>query len=196
MDPDIDAGYMAATFPSTKSAIFLLHRGADHIWYLCPVTIAGDQEWLLVNVECGYCQLVIAPEKTPIYIADVALNAIEVHLPSDRDEDNVSASLSGDDVSWHTAEVMPKHVALRYAEARKRIGRCKDVHDAEDVLEQLNAKPLTINGRTFAPTEALEGLLLELADRFRQYNQTTPWWKQWWHAKAGCQPWLEQTESH
>lgn len=33
-DPANDAGYMAATFPSTKSAIFLLHRGADHIWPL------------------------------------------------------------------------------------------------------------------------------------------------------------------
>ncbi|MBK5969092.1 MULTISPECIES: trimeric intracellular cation channel family protein [Thiorhodovibrio] len=41
MDPDIDAGYMAATFPSTKSAIFLLHRGADHIWYLLFPYIDG-----------------------------------------------------------------------------------------------------------------------------------------------------------
>jgi hypothetical protein len=125
-------------------------------WYLCPVTVAGKQEWLLVNVEFGYCQMVIAPEITPAYIADIALDVIEYHLPDGRDEDNVSVSLNIDDVTWHTAEKMPEHVAKRYQEARQRVARCKSVHDAEDVMERLNDKPLSVNGRTFAPTKIKE----------------------------------------
>jgi len=61
---------------------------------------------------------------------------------------------------------------------------------AEDVLDELNDTPLTIGSSTFAPTEGLEGLLLELADNFRHYVQTTPWWKVWWDAKRDRQPWL------
>lgn len=152
--------------------------------------MAGELEWLLVNIEFGYCALVIAPEKTPSYIVEAALTAIEYHMPDDRDEDNVSVSLSGDDVTWHTATKMPEHVGLRYQHAVKLIRKCKNVHDADDALDKLNEKPLTIGSRTFAPTEGLEGLLEELADNFRHYIETTPWWKVWWHAKMDRQPWL------
>lgn len=165
-------------------------RRVGFSWYLCPVTLANAREWLLINVEFGYCQLVVAPEKTPDYITDAAITAIECHLPDDRDDDNVSISRSGGDVSWHTADTMPVHVAECYQQAMQRLSKCKDVHDAEDVLDELNDTPLTIGSSTFAPTEGLEGLLLELADNFRHYVQTTHWWKVWWDAKRDRQPWL------
>ena len=33
-------------------------RRVGFSWYLCPVTVANAREWLLVNVEFGYCDLV------------------------------------------------------------------------------------------------------------------------------------------
>lgn len=166
-------------------------RRVGFSWYLCPARVAGELEWLLVNIEFGYCQLVIAPAKSPAYITEAALTAIEHHMPDERDEDNVSVSLSGDDVTWHTATKMPEHVGLRYQQALKLIKKCKDVHDADDALDKLNDTPLTIGSRSFAPTEGMEGLLEELADNFRHYVETTPWWKVWWHARVDRQPWLE-----
>ncbi len=165
-------------------------RQVGFSWYLCPVIVADKSEWLLVNIEFGYCQLVIAPDKTPNHIADAAISAIEHHLPDDRDEDNVSVSLSRDDVSWHTATQMFEHVGLRYQEALKILRKCSDIHNADDALEKLNETPLKLHGRSFTPTEGLEGLLLELAENYRHYVETTPWWKVWWHAKTDRQPWL------
>ena len=180
---------LAGPFASERS-ITPYERQDGFSWYLCPVVVADKSEWLLVNVEFGYCQLVIAPDKTPNHIADAAISAIEHHLPDDRDEDNVSVSLSSDDVSWHTATQMPEHVGLRYQEAHKILRKCADIHDADDALEKLNETPLKLHGRTFTPTEGLAGLLLELADNFRHYVETTPWWKVWWHAKMDRQPWV------
>ena len=184
LHPDI-VGQFALDKPVTT-----YDRQVGFSWYLCPVIVADKSEWLLVNVEFGYCQLVIAPDKTPNHIADAAISAIEHHLPDDRDEDNVSVSLSSDDVSWHTATQMPEHVGLRYQEAHKILRKCADIHDADDALEKLNETPLKLHGRTFTPTEGLAGLLLELADNFRHYVETTPWWKVWWHAKMDRQPWV------
>lgn len=151
-----------------------------------------DQEWLLINVAFGYCALVIAPEITALYIGDAAISAVEYHFPDEREEDNVSVSRSGDDVTWHTAEKMPEHVGLQYQQAQRRVGKCRTVHEADEALERLNEKPVTIGGRTYAPTEGLEGLLLELADRFRDYMDTTPWWKLQWHLLTRKEaPWLD-----
>ena len=161
-------------------------------WYLCPVTVADKPEWLLVNVEFGYCQLVIAPEKTPIYIGDAAITVIENHLPEARDDDNVSVSLSGDDISWHTANKMPEHVTKRYQQAVALLRSCKDLNDADDALDGLNDLPLTIGGKVFAPVEGLEGLLLELADDYRSYIESTPWWKLQWHIWTRKEaPWIK-----
>lgn len=184
LHPDI-VGQFALDKPVTP-----YERQVGFSWYLCPVIVADNSEWLLVNVEFGYCQLVIAPEKTALHIGDAAIRAIENHLPEDRDEDNVSVSLSTDDVSWHTATQMPEHVAQRYQRALQVLRKSKDVHEADDALDKLNEIPINLHGRSFAPTEGLEGLLLELADNFRHYVETTPWWKVWWHAKMDRQPWV------
>ncbi len=186
LHPDI-VGQFALDKPVTT-----YDRQVGFSWYLCPVIVADKSEWLLVNVEFGYCQLVIAPEKTPLHIGDAAIRAIEDHLPEDRDEDNVSVSLSTDDVSWRTATQMPEHVGLRYQEAHKILRKCADIHDADDALEKLNETPLKLHGRTFTPTEGLAGLLLELADNFRHYVETTPWWKLQWHVWTKKVPWLAQ----
>ena len=132
LHPDI-VGQFALDKPVTT-----YDRQVGFSWYLCPVIVADKSEWLLVNVEFGYCQLVIAPETSPVYITEAALTAIEHHMPDDRDEVNVSISRSGGDVSWHTADTMPVHVAERYQQAMQRLSKCKDVHDAEDVLDELN----------------------------------------------------------
>ena len=184
LHPDI-VGQFALDKPVTP-----YERQVGFSWYLCPVIVADNSEWLLVNVEFGYCQLVIAPEKTALHIGDAAIRAIENHLPEDRDEDNVSVSLSTDDVSWHTATQMPEHVAQRYQRALQVLRKSKDVHEADDALDKLNEIPINLHGRTFTPTEGLAGLLLELADNFRHYVETTPWWKVWWHAKMDRQPWV------
>lgn len=186
LHPDI-VGQFALDNPVTP-----YERQVGFSWYLCPVTVANAQEWLLVNVEFGYCQLVIAPDKTPLHIVDAASSAIEHHLPEDRDEDNVSVSLRSDDVSWHTAPQMPEHVGQRYEQALKILRKCSDIHDADDALDKLNETPLKLHGRSFAPVEGLEGLLEELADNFRHYVETTPWWKVWWHVWTKKAPWLAQ----
>lgn len=186
LHPDI-VGQFALDKPVTR-----YERQVGFSWYLCPVTVGNAQEWLLINIEFGYCQVVLAPQKNPLHIADAAISAIECHLPQDRDEDNVSVSLSGDDVTWHTATQMPEHVGQRYRQALKILRQCGDIHDADDALERLNDTPLKLHGRTFTPTEGLEGLLLELADNFRHYVETTPWWKVWWHAKMDRQPWVAE----
>jgi len=165
-------------------------RRVGFTWYLCLVKIANAQEWLLVNVEFGYCAL--ADSGSAADIERAALAAIDLHLPDERNDDNVSVSFNPDDSSWHTADKMPEHVAKRYQQALKQIRKCMDSLDAEDKIEQLNDTPLTVGGRTFTPAEGLEGLLLELADHFSHYAKTTPWWKVWWHAKADRQPWLAQ----
>ena len=185
LHPDI-VGQFALDKPVTP-----YERQVAFSWYLCPVIVADNSEWLLVNVEFGYCQLVIAPEKTPIHIADAAITAIEYHLPEGRDDDNVSVSLSGDDVSWHTADQMPEHAAQRYQQALRRVRTYLDIHAADDALDRLNATPLTIGSKTFTPTEGLEGVLLALADAYRTYIETTPWWKQQWHfLTKGDAPWV------
>ena len=161
-------------------------------WYLCPATVGDDQEWLLINVALGYCTLVIAPETTALDIGEAAIGAIEYHLPDEREEDNVSVSLSGDDVAWHTAERMPEHVGLQYQQAQRLVAKCQTVHEADEALEGLNERPVTIGGRTFAPREGLEGVLLELADRYRDYIEHTPWWTLQWHLLIRKEaPWLD-----
>jgi|GEM_PF-878167 len=165
-------------------------RRVGFTWCVCPVKIANAREWLLVNVEFGYCAL--ADSGSAADIEEAALAAIDLHLPDERTDDNVSVSFNPDDTSWHTADKMPEHVAKRYQQALKQIRKCMDSLDAEDEIEQLNDTPLTVGGRTFIPAEGLEGLLLELVDHFSHYAKTTPWWKVWWHAKADQQPWLAQ----
>ena len=152
-------------------------------WYLCPATVAGEQEWLLVNGEFGYVELVDTCDAEAIEQA--VLDVIEQHLPDGKD--NVSVSFDPEHISWHTADKMPEHVALRYQQALKLLGNHED---ATDELDQLNDTPLTLGGRTFAPSEGLDGLLQELADDFRHYIETTPWWKLQWHLWTRKRPWL------
>lgn len=163
-------------------------RRVGFTWYVCPVKIANEQEWLLVNAEFGYCAL--ADTGSAPDIERAALDAIDLHLPDEREDDKVSVSFNPDSIRWHTAAKMPEHVAKRYEQALKQIRKCSNCHDAEDEIEQLNDTALTVGGRTFTPAEGLEGLLLELADHYSHYIKTTPWWKVWWHAKADRQPWL------
>ena len=68
LHPDI-VGQFALDKPVTP-----YERQVAFSWYLCPVIVADNSEWLLVNVEFGYCQLVIAPDKTPNHIADAAVS--------------------------------------------------------------------------------------------------------------------------
>jgi len=81
-------------------------RRVGFTWYLCPVKIANAQEWLLVNVEFGYCAL--ADSGSAADIERAALAAIDLHLPDERNDDNVSVSFNPDDSSWHTADKMPE----------------------------------------------------------------------------------------
>jgi hypothetical protein len=159
-------------------------------WYLCLIIVANQNEWLLVNIEFGYCDLVEINDVTEI--KQSVLDSIEYHLPDDRDEDNVSVSFDPDDISWHTASKMPEHVAQRYQQVVKLMHKCKDHFDAADAIERLNDTNIKIHGRTFTPREGLEGLLLELADNYQHYIETTPWWKLYWHAWTNKSPWLEQ----
>ena len=185
LHPDI-VGQFALDKPVTP-----YERQVAFSWYLCPVIVADNSEWLLVNVEFGYCDLV-GKGNAAVDIEEAVLDVIDCHQPYERDDDNVSVSFDPGDITWHTATKMPEHVGLRYQQALKLIRKYKDRWDAVDEIERLNEKPLTIGGRTFAPTEGLQGLLEELADNFRHYVETTPWWKAWWDATRDRQPWLAQ----
>ena len=161
-------------------------------WYLCPVTLFKQSEWLLINVEFGVCQLVKKPNATALAVEEAAITAIDHHLPVDRDEDNVSVSYRPNDVTWHTATKIPEHVGMRYLQAQQLLGKCIDRFDPEEAMDRLNTKALTLGGCTFAPVEGLEGLLLELANDFRHYIETTPWWKLQWHMWTRRAAWIER----
>lgn len=154
------------------------------------MTVFEQSAWLLINVEFGFCQLVETPNAAALSVEEAAILAIDHHLPVDRDEDSVSFRPS--DVTWHTAEKIPEHVGMRYRQAQQLLGKCIDRFDPEEAMDRLNTKPLTLGGRTFAPVEGLEGLLLELANDFRHYIETTPWWKLQWHMWTRRAAWLER----
>ena len=156
------------------------------------MTLFEQSAWLLINVEFGYCHLVEMPNATALAIEEAAITAIDHHLPVDRDEDNVSVSFRASDVTWHTATKIPEHVGGRYQQAQRLLDKCVDRFDPEEAMDRLNTKPLNLGGRTFAPAEGLEGLLLELADDFRHYLETTPWWRLQWHMWTRRAAWLEK----
>lgn len=185
LHPDL-VGQFALDKPVTPWA-----RRVGFSWYLCPVIVAGDPQWLLANAEFGYCRLVNALEKAFTEVEQAALNAIESHLPDKGDGNNVSVSFDTEDITWHTANKIPEHVGLRYQAALKSLGKCKDTAGAKDALEKLNNTPLTIDDRTFAPAQGLEGLLEELAENFSHYIKTTPWWKLQWHLLTRQTPWMD-----
>lgn len=159
-------------------------------WVVCPVMVAGEQSWLLINMEFGFCELVEGI--TADDIEQSVLDVIELHLPHGRDEDNISVSFDPDHISWHTTDKLPDHAAQRYELVRKRLAKCKDLYMAEEAIDKLNLTPLTLHGRKFAPVDGLSGLLLELADKFRHYIETAPWWKLQWHLiTRKTTPWLD-----
>jgi hypothetical protein len=85
LHPDI-VGQFALDKPVTP-----YERQVGFSWYLCPVSVANKQEWMLVNIEFGYCDLVESGNAADIEQA--VLDSIEHHLPDDREEDNVSVIL-------------------------------------------------------------------------------------------------------
>ena len=161
-------------------------------WHLCPAKVGHEHVWLLINGELGYISLIVADPVTADAIDHAAVETIEFLLPDDREDDNVSVSLDPADVSWHKSDRMPVHVGVRYDEALQLLARQRDLGHAEDALDDLNREQLLVNGRTFAPEVGLEGLLEELADNFRHYMETTPWWKLWWHVWTKKTPWLDE----
>lgn len=160
-------------------------------WYLCPATVAGEQEWLLVNVEFGYVELLGDNIRAASDIEHAVLDIIERHLPDEHVQDNVSVSWNPNQITWHTADKITPFVGSRYQQALALLDECRDITAAEDALEHLNDTQLTISGRTFAPAEGLDGLLLELADNYRHYIDSTAWYKQQWDLLTGKRPWLD-----
>lgn len=162
-------------------------------WYLCPAVVADEQVWLLVNVEFGYVELLADESCKAADIEQAVLDVIELHLPDKDEQDNVSVSLNPDEITWHTADKIPEHVGQRYQQALALLDECLDIDAAHDALEQLNDTQLTISGsgRTFAPADGLDGLLLELADNYLHYIDSTPWYKQQWDLLTGKRPWMD-----
>jgi hypothetical protein len=58
-------------------------------------------------------------------------------------------------------------------------------------VEQLKDTQLTISGSTFASADGLDGLLLELADNYRHYIDSTPWFKQQLDLLTGKRSWMD-----
>jgi hypothetical protein len=166
-------------------------RKVGFSWYLCPATVAGEQEWLLVNVEFGYVELLGDNIRAASDIEHAVLDIIERHLPDEHVQDNVSVSWNPNQITWHTADKITPFVGSRYQQALALLDECRDITAAEDALEHLNDTQLTISGRTFAPAEGLDGLLLELADNYRHYIDSTAWYKQQWDLLTGKRPWLD-----
>ena len=124
-------------------------------------------------------------------IEQALLDVIELHLPDEHEQDNVSVSWNPNQITWHTADKIPEHVGQRYQQALALLDSCVDTLAAHDALEQLNDTQLTISGSTFVPAEGLDGLLLELADNYRQYKDTTAWYKRQWDWLTGKRPWMD-----
>jgi hypothetical protein len=57
--------------------------------------------------------------------------------------------------------------------------------------EQLKDTQLTISGSTFAPAEGMDGLLLELADNYRHYIDSTAWYRRQWDLLTGKRSWMD-----
>lgn len=157
-------------------------------WYLCPAVVADEQVWLLVNVEFGYVELLEGENCTAEAIEHAVLDVIEYHLPDEQEEDNVSVSLDPDSITWHTSDKILEQVGQRYQDALALLGTCLDIDAASDALEKLNDTTWVDSG--FTPSQCVEGLLLELADNYRHYIDTTPWWKLQWVLLRGKRPWL------
>lgn len=66
------------------------HHQPGFSWVVCPVVAAGEQSWLLINMEFGFCELVEGI--TADDIEQSVLDVIELYLPHGRDDDNVSVS--------------------------------------------------------------------------------------------------------
>lgn len=180
---------IAGLFSAERSITpYQSHKG--FAWYLCPAVIADEQVWLLVNVEFGYVQLLADDSCTAADIEQAVLDVIELHLPDEQEQLNVSVSLKPNQITWHTADKIPEHVGQRYQQALVLLDSCLDILAAHDALEQLNDTELTISGRTFAPSEGMDGLLLELADNYWHYIDSTPWYKRQWHLLTGKRPWI------
>jgi len=62
--------------------------------------------------------------------------------------------------------------------------------EADEALERLNERPVTVGGLTLAPREAMEGLLLELSKRYLGYLETTPLWKLLRKPSPSAMPWI------
>jgi len=125
-----------------------------------PAVVADEQVWLLVIVEFGYVELLADDSCTASNIEQAVLDVIELHLPDEDEQNNVSVSLKPNQITWHTADKIPEHVGQRYQQALALLDSCRNIDAAELALEQLNNAQLTINERTFAPAEGLDGLLL------------------------------------
>ena len=176
---------------STQRSITPYQSKQGFAWYLCPAVVADEQVWLLVNVEFGYVELLGDNIRAASDIEQAVLDIIERHLPDEHLQDNVSVNLNPNEITWHTADKIPEHVGQRYQQALALLDSCRNIDAAELALEQLNNAQLNINGRTFAPADGLDGLLLELADDFRHYIDSTPWYKRQWDLLTGKRPWLD-----
>jgi len=184
---------LAPTFESQRTLLPFDTFRRGFAWYLCPVVVANKQQWVLINVAFGFVQLVEEDEADTIAnaVEKAVFDAIELALPNDREQDNVSVSFNPDDVLWHIAGKMPTHVGQQYQRVEKALRRCNDLYQVDSALEKINTMPLAINDRHIVPEEGFYGVLLELADRFRDYRQTMPWWRQLWHMGTKKIPWID-----
>ena len=183
---------LASLFESQRMLLPFESFCRGFAWYLCPVVVAKEQQWVLINVAFGFVELLdVMSPPTANAVEKAAFDVIELASPLDREEDNVSVSFNPADVTWHIADKLPTHVGKQYQRVEQALRQCHDIYEADEVIKQINAKPMTIGDQCIAPVEGVYGVLLELADDFRDYVQTTPWWKQLWHLSTKQTPWLD-----
>lgn len=164
-------------------------------WCLCPVLVAGAQVWVLISVTVGWVERVEAVSlPSADAVEEAAFTPVDWVLPVEADAEQIGISFHQDDIRWYTADKIPPHVGERYQLAGRALCECRDLAEADVVINRLNAMPLTLHGRTFTPEEGLSGMLHGLMDGYHTYIDQTPKWKQWWHRLTRQDlPWLEPT---
>lgn len=126
-------------------------------WCLCPVLVAGAQVWVLISVTVGWVERVEAVSlPSADAVEEAAFTPVDWVLPVEADAEQIGISFHPDDIRWYTADKIPPHVGERYQLAGRALRECRDLAEADVVINRLNAMPLTLHGRTFTPKKGCQ----------------------------------------
>ena len=96
-----------------------------------------------------------------------------------------------DNITWGLLPSYPKQIKPRINKGVSILRKCPDLTVAEEEIEKLNQKPVTIMDRTFTPMEGLTGFINELQACYEHYHEKTGALRMLWNALTGKTPWAD-----